>query len=52
MFCGNVRTIGNMPDGTTFTGFCIECGKEGYLILLQEVIMRDIFTHRKILRKD
>ncbi|MEK6795655.1 MAG: alpha-galactosidase [Spirochaetota bacterium] len=42
-----IRPIGNMPDGTQFTGFQAIIGPgEGYLILLREFSKADDFSYR------
>ncbi len=36
MAAGNVRPIGELPDGVSYTGFDINCGDKGYLLLFRE----------------
>jgi len=36
MAAGNVRPIGELPDGMSYTGFDIDCGDGGYLLLFRE----------------
>ena len=44
MAAGDVQPIGQKPDGTSFTGFCIDCGAEGgYLILFREWTQESAF---------
>lgn len=41
---GDVSPIGEEPDGMSLTGFKVDCGQEGYLLLFRESTRRDTFT--------
>jgi len=44
---GDVIPVGSMPDGQSFTGFCIRVNeKEGYLLFFREAAEQDCFSYR------
>ena len=41
---GDIEPIGEEPDGQSLTGFKIDCGGRGYLLLFRESTDRDVFA--------
>ena len=41
---GDIEPIGDEPDGQSLTGFKVDCGGRGYLLLFRESTDRDTFT--------